>query len=152
MDRSDLLGPRASCPRQNLLLAHGVPDARNFIATLLRSEGYSLTVCEDGSQALSAAMNGDHRLLIAGIVMPRMDGLELVATLRRHRPDLRSILLSHGKGEIDAVYLRCATLLGADAVFGQPLPHLEFLACVKRLLLPEAYLADGNHSSQCDSV
>ena len=50
----------------------------------------------DGEEALelSRRYNGDIHLLLSDVMMPRMDGLELVARLREERPTVPALLVS----------------------------------------------------------
>lgn len=68
-------------------------------------------------------------LAVTDVVMPRLDGLALAATLRTFRPDLRILLMS---GFSDAL---AARPLPPDAAFiATPIDLPEFVASVRRLL------------------
>ena len=48
----------------------------------LRDEGYELTTCHDGTSGLQAALDGTFDLVISDVMMPGMDGRELVTKLK----------------------------------------------------------------------
>jgi CheY-like chemotaxis protein len=55
---------------------------REFMAMLLRHGDHAVLEASDGEQALAVARAGRPDLIIADILMPRMDGLRLVRELR----------------------------------------------------------------------
>jgi signal transduction histidine kinase/DNA-binding response OmpR family regulator len=65
-----------------ILIAEDDPEAREFLMLLLGSSDYDVLVAGDGVEALSLVRREHPDLLIADIVMPRMDGYELVRQLR----------------------------------------------------------------------
>ena len=65
-----------------ILIAEDDPEAREFLMLLLGSSDYDVLVAGDGVEALSLVRREHPDLLIADIVMPRMDGYELVRLLR----------------------------------------------------------------------
>jgi two-component system sensor histidine kinase and response regulator WspE len=63
---------------------------RELERKLLVAGGYEVELAVDGVDGWNAARAGKHSLIITDIDMPRMDGIELVAQLKRD-PRLRSI-------------------------------------------------------------
>ncbi|MGA1984239.1 MAG: response regulator [Acidobacteriaceae bacterium] len=68
-----------------ILIVDDRPENRAFLATLLGRAGYSLLQAADGAEALALARAEQPELLIADILMPTMDGYELVRQLRADR-------------------------------------------------------------------
>lgn len=60
-----------------ILVAEDDSSMRDFIALALEKAGHQITACEDGIQALSRLNKQKFDLLLADIVMPGMDGVEL---------------------------------------------------------------------------
>jgi CheY-like chemotaxis protein len=78
---------------------------RNLVRHLLEREGYHVIVAGDGVEALelSRQHSGTIDLLLTDVVMPRMNGLELVDVVRRERPELRVLVMSgHTSRELRA--------------------------------------------------
>src|SRR3954470_987062 len=92
-----------------VLLACQGPDDRGQLSNLLQAHGCTVTACEDGQYALERLEAAHYDLVVTGITMPRVDGLELVRALKHRHPDLPVIAFSEGAGEMDHVYLRSAT-------------------------------------------
>lgn len=73
-------------------------------------------------------------LVITDIVMPDIDGIEIVTELKAMRPNLPIIAMSGG-GRIGAVnYLELASTLGVDATFEKPLNLSELADKIQELL------------------
>jgi PAS domain S-box-containing protein len=68
-----------------ILVVDDRPVDREFLAMLLRHGGHAVLEAADGEQALQVARSGQPDLVIADILMPRMDGLRLVRELRGDR-------------------------------------------------------------------
>ena len=65
-----------------VLVADDNADMREYLARLLRSAGYRVTTVTDGQAALDAVRSDAPDLVISDVMMPRLDGLGLVAALR----------------------------------------------------------------------
>ncbi len=111
-----------------ILLAEDNADMRHYLCRLL--QGWTVDAVQDGVAALQAALRDPPDLVLSDIMMPRMDGIELVRQLRagentRHLP---VILLSARAGE----EARVAGLeTGADDYLVKPFPARELVARVE---------------------
>lgn len=111
-----------------ILLVDDNTDMRNYLRRIL-SEYYKVDVAIDGETALAAAYNDPPDLILSDVMMPRMDGIEL---LRQLRADLRTreipiLLLSARAGEESAVE---GLESGADDYLVKPFSRRELLARV----------------------
>ena len=110
-----------------VLVADDNADMREYLARLLRSAGYQVTTVTDGQAALDAVRAGAPDLVISDVMMPRLDGLDLVAALRA---DARTaavpvLLLSARAGQEASIEgLRA----GADDYLVKPFSAAELLA------------------------
>ena len=96
--------------------------------------GYEVTLCDDGRAALQQLDVARFDLVITGILMPNMDGLELTRSLRsRHSPPL-ILAVADDSERISQIYLRMATLLGAASTQPYPADPSALLADVRWLL------------------
>jgi CheY-like chemotaxis protein len=90
------------------------------LSQLLEQAGHYVEVALDGQIALGRATSCSFDALIADIVMPNMDGLELIRTLHRQMPDLIMIAVSSSGGEGRGQdYLPAAATFGAAATFSK---------------------------------
>jgi two-component system, cell cycle sensor histidine kinase and response regulator CckA len=79
-----------------ILIAEDEVTVRNFIRFVLEAEGHEVLAAADGAEALelSRQYHGTIDLLITDVIMPRLDGLSLIAQICAERPDLRILVIS----------------------------------------------------------
>src|ERR1700724_1667147 len=77
-----------------LLVVDDEPRIRDFIARALSAAGYAIDFASSGSTGLRKAIAGDSEAVILGVVMPDMDGGEILSLLRRERPEQGVLVLS----------------------------------------------------------
>lgn len=79
-----------------ILLAEDDPSMRQFLTLALQKAGYKVVACEDGLQALKEIeeRGKDFDLLLADIVMPGMDGIELSRKASEKCPDLKVMFIT----------------------------------------------------------
>jgi len=122
--------PAARAVPARVLVADDNADMREYLARLLRTAGYHVTMVTDGQAALAAVRVGLPDLVISDVMMPRLDGLGLVAAVRA---DARTagvpvLLLSARAGQEASVEgLRA----GADDYLVKPFSAVELLARVR---------------------
>jgi CheY-like chemotaxis protein len=102
--------------RPKVLLAFSGPVQRGDLAAALASRGFEVQSCATGTAALSYLRANHYDAVVAGIVMPQVDGLELLRELRHRRDAVPVIAVTDRDEHIDHVYQRCAKLAGAVAV------------------------------------
>jgi len=125
---SDRAGPAADRAKARVLLADDNADMRDYIRGMLAS-AYVIEAVADGEQALAAARRHPPDLVLSDIMMPRVDGLALLKTLRAD-PELRDIpviLLSARAGEEPRV---AGLEAGADDYLIKPFSARELQARV----------------------
>ncbi len=66
----------------------------DLLADLLEEEGYRVDRAYDGIDALEAIDRGAPDLVVADVMMPRLDGLKLAARLRERRTPIPVVLMS----------------------------------------------------------
>jgi len=78
-----------------ILVTDDEPGVRSFIAECL--EAHEVSTAEDGEQALRLLRQEAFHLLISDVKMPKVDGLELLQTIKSEQPELEVLMLSaHG--------------------------------------------------------
>ena len=122
--------PSAAAPEApRVLLADDNSDMRDYLHRLLRP-GYQVTMVTDGQAALESARSRPPDLLISDVMMPRLDGLELVTALRAdpRTADVPVLLLSARAGQESAIE---GLEAGADDYLVKPFSAAELLARVR---------------------
>jgi DNA-binding response OmpR family regulator len=99
-----------------------------FVARALRAEGWSVGVAESGGQGLGMALASPYDMVVLDLLLPGMDGLDLLRELRARKPDLPVLILS-ARSDLDTK-LR-GFQLGADDYLVKPFSLSELLARVR---------------------
>ncbi|MBO5123484.1 MAG: response regulator transcription factor [Oscillospiraceae bacterium] len=98
---------------------------------LLHRSGYSADVCHDGAEGLDNALSGIYDLLVLDVMLPKMDGLTLLRTLRAQGSTVPVLMLT-AKSELQDRVTGLDS--GADYYLTKPFEAEELLACVRSLL------------------
>jgi two-component system alkaline phosphatase synthesis response regulator PhoP len=114
-----------------LLVVEDDPAIRRGLADALRFHSYDVREAADGKAGLSAALTDGVDLVLLDILMPKMDGLTVLAELRKARPALPVIVLTARGQEEDRVR---GLKLGADDYVVKPFGVSELLARVEAVL------------------
>ena len=78
-----------------ILIAEDDTSMRNFLQLALSKAGHEVTACENGLEALAVLEdNKDHNILLADIVMPGIDGIELSQRATDLCPDLKVMYIT----------------------------------------------------------
>ena len=104
------------------------------IELALRRSGFGVDCAADGIEGIETYRHVMPDLVITDIVMPRRDGIGLIAELRRTDPKTPIIALSGGSilGRIQL--LDQAARLGANATMSKPVALADLIAAVRRCL------------------
>ena len=101
---------------------------RDYLRVALESEAYEVLTAADGKQALGYLNGHPVDAIVTDLFMPEMDGIEVIAAVRRQYPDVRVIAIS-GRPGVD--YLRIARELGVMHTLRKPFEIGELLAALK---------------------
>ena len=113
-----------------LLLAEDTRDMNRALTAVLTHEKYAVDSVFDGQAALDHILNDSYDGIILDIMMPKMDGLEVLRNLRKHGI-VTPVLLLTAKAEVDD---RVNGLdAGADDYLTKPFAMKELLARVRSM-------------------
>ena len=118
-------------PGEHILIVDDEPAIQKALRDVLEDEGYRVRAVGSGADALKAVTDEAPDLVFLDIWMPRMDGLEALAELRRLRPEAPVVMIS-GHGTIETAVK--ATRLGAYDFIEKPLSLEKTLLTVTRAL------------------
>jgi two-component system chemotaxis response regulator CheY len=114
-----------------ILLIDDDERVRTTLLRMLESLGHEATAVESGSRGLELFDQGGFDLVITDIVMPDMEGLEVIMELRRRDPVTRIIAISGGTPHMPSgTCLQPAALLGAESVLQKPFGLKELCSAV----------------------
>ena len=118
----------------NVLVVDDEPDKRQLLAFALQMEGYEVHTAEDGAKGLAAVEALQPDLIITDVMMPRMDGYEMVRRVRSNPQTkfIPVIIQSAARGE--AHDIRRGSEVGALGYITDP-TDLDLLRSRARTLL-----------------
>ncbi|ACL02015.1 response regulator [Desulfatibacillum aliphaticivorans] len=106
----------------------------SMLRRLFQRRGYDVDEAINGKQALQVMDQNLPDLVITDIIMPEMEGAELIMEIRKRAPGVKIIAISGGGRIQPADYLDLAEKLGAECSFAKPVKQSDMLAAVERLL------------------
>ncbi|MBI5071216.1 MAG: sigma-54-dependent Fis family transcriptional regulator [Deltaproteobacteria bacterium] len=81
----------------HVLIVDDELNIRRVLAAMLKREGYEVTTASDGEQALAVLQRSPVEVVVTDLVMPRMNGLELLQRVAVQFPDVPVIMITaHG--------------------------------------------------------
>jgi len=117
-----------------ILIVDDDPMVRYTIQRVLSSHGFDCHAVDNGREALRYLLNNVVELIITDIIMPDVEGIELIIAVKESCPQLPVIAISGG-GRVGAPeYLNMASQLGASRSLRKPFDNEELIAAVRELL------------------
>lgn len=136
--------------RRRILVVDDEPQIRDMITRALEAVGYEIDTAADGAAGLRLALAGDYHLVILDLVMPVANGRQVLARIRRERPDQPVLVLSCLSDVMTKVLCLDA---GAQDYLTKPFSLDELLARVRVQLRADHAEHDGtDHSAAGDVI
>lgn len=110
---------------------------RGDVIAVLARAGFEVLGASNGREALDLCLRAPPDLVITDLVMPEMDGIELIRTLRKTLPWLPVIAVSGGlstSARSARPILNAAKALGAAAVLPKPFRAHDLCRAIERVL------------------
>lgn len=116
-----------------VLLVEDEPTLSRVLTRILTDDGFDVTMCDNGLDALSFVECGERRIdvVVSDVGLPGLRGDKLAAKLRRVRPALPVVLMT-GYSEVVAPGSDAA--LGVVAVLQKPVTIEDLLSAVRAAL------------------
>jgi len=115
----------------SILVVEDERDLRQGLRHNLELDGYQVDVAATGTEGLRKALSGSHGLIILDLMLPELDGLDVLRELRNHRIATPVIILSAKGRDQDKV---SGLELGADDYVSKPFGLAELMARVRAVL------------------
>lgn len=126
-----------------ILIAEDEPALRNLVKTCLVKEGYSVIEAKDGQEALDLFYSENVSLVILDIMMPQLDGFEVLKTIRIEST-VPVLMLTARNTEYDELH---GLKLGADDYITKPFSPAVLVSRVKAVLKRSGMFADNDISA-----
>jgi len=114
-----------------ILLVEDDPSIIIGLRMNLEREGYQVDLAEDGAEGLRLARDSTFDLILLDIMLPKLNGYEILAALKGRPSKPPVILLSARSAEMDKVM---GLDLGADDYITKPFSVAELLARIRAAL------------------
>ncbi|MDB5423195.1 MAG: Response regulator receiver protein [Phenylobacterium sp.] len=129
--------PRETRTASKVLVIDDDPSIRDLIALSLTGQGFSVSTAEDGRVGLQVFAKERPDLVITDILMPDVEGIEIILALKANARPPKVIAISGGGRLVGRDFLTWASRLGADEVLPKPFRMSLLVARVQALLGPE---------------
>ena len=126
-----MAGPRSLRSMKRLLLIEDEPGLVLTLSDRLLSEGYSVDTSPDGESGLERAAAEAFDLVILDVMLPRLNGFDVLRELRRRGVETPVIMLTARGQVVDKVV---GLKLGADDYVTKPFEMVELLARIEAKL------------------
>ncbi len=119
-----------------VLVVDDDPEILSTLVAIARRFGHQTAAASDGLSALSRLRSEDFELVLLDVVLPEMDGLEVLRSVRKLRPELKILAMSAGGAFEGIDYLRLARDLGADYTLKKPFAARDLAQALEQLGFP----------------
>src|SRR5438128_8850850 len=118
-------------PGPHVVVVEDEPAIRRGVVDALQATGYRVTEAADGAKGLEEAVRLGVDLVLLDLQLPKRDGLEVLAEIKKIRPTLPVIILTARGTEDDRIR---GLKMGADDYVVKPFSARELLARVEAVL------------------
>lgn len=141
--------PDAPNTNQLVLVVDDEASIRRSLEGVLKDEGFSVVLAEDGESAIRLLMNTRPALVLLDIWMPGMDGLETLRKIKEVHADLPVVMIS-GHATISTAV--AATRAGAVDFLEKPLDLSGTIQLVRRVLSNQSEGGSANNEPRWETI
>jgi len=110
---------------------------RSYLTKMLTKKGYFVEAHSDGINALDGINCLSPDIVITDIIMPDIDGLEVIRRIKEKFPEIKIIAISGGDSIEPDFYLSIASKLKVDYILKKPFKKADLLDKIGTLLETE---------------
>ncbi len=119
------------CRVEQILIIDDDRELCELVAELLSEEGFRVEVSNKSAQGLERALSGEHSLVVLDVMMPGMNGFEVLRRLRAEGSDVHVMMLTARGDDVDRIV---GLEVGADDYLPKPFNPRELLARIQAIL------------------
>lgn len=134
---------------KRLLLVEDEPGLVLTLRDRLTREGYAIETCNDGESGLERAAREPFDLVLLDVMLPRLNGFDVLRELRKRGVDIPVIMLTAKGQVVDKVV---GLKLGADDYVTKPFEMVELLARIEAKLRRTATVLHPSEGYHFDDV
>ncbi len=114
----------------NILIVDDDPNMLKLVSRVLKLEGFDVSTAADGSSALGLVEHGEPALVLLDIMMPGLDGFQVIDLIRKHS-SVPIIMLT---ARNDVALIQRALVIGADDYIKKPFSTRVLIARIRAKL------------------
>jgi DNA-binding response OmpR family regulator len=115
---------------QRVLVVDDDVELCELLAQYLKAEGFDLEAVANGEQGVGRALSGDHALVVLDVMLPAMQGFEVLRQIRAQSP-IPVLMLTARGDDLDRIL---GLELGADDYLPKPFNPRELAARIRAIL------------------
>jgi CheY-like chemotaxis protein len=129
---------------QNILIIDDEPDVRDAVKRVLDRAGYSVRTAATAMDALAELERVPADVVITDIIMPKINGVQVIESIRKAFPSVRIVAISGGgnfgitayqpTAITTTAYLASAEKAGAHMVLTKPFEAVDLIQAIETLL------------------
>ena len=131
-----------------ILLVEDEKELARALAKMLTKEDYDVDCVYDGADGLNFASTGMYDLILLDVIMPKMNGFEVLSEIRRKKIDTPVIMLTALADENDKIQ---GLDKGADDYVSKPFSFNELSARIRAVLRRRGKLVSDNKLEYADA-
>jgi len=120
---------------KKILVAEDDRNLSRSMDTWLTLEGFEVVTVYNGAEALHKLLHHRYDLLITDIVMPQLNGVELISQIRRLNPTLPIMVVS---GKLNGEVVTELRELNVSHILSKPIKPAEFRKMIDQVFLDES--------------
>ncbi|MCB0380753.1 MAG: response regulator transcription factor [Flavobacteriales bacterium] len=128
----------------HVLLAEDDNNLGFVVQDNLKSNGFDVTLCLNGEEALKAFANGHFDICLLDVMMPKKDGFAVAETIRELNKDIPIVFLTAKTMQLDKVK---GFTLGADDYITKPFDFQELMLRINAILKRSQLLVEKEEES-----
>lgn len=121
---------------RTVLVIDDEPGIARMIKLMLDDAGFRVVAASDGRVGIAKLDKERVDLIITDIIMPEVEGIELIRHAKAAHPSVPILAISGGGRAHNLDFLRFARSLGADATLPKPFRREDLLAAIAKILPP----------------
>ncbi|MBN2340682.1 MAG: response regulator [Deltaproteobacteria bacterium] len=119
---------------KKVLVIDDDPFIRDVLKQTLERNSFAVTLADDGEEGLQKFATDSFDLVITDLIMPKKEGVETIAELKKIAPEVKIIAISGGYRLPAENYLKIASTLGVNGTLIKPFEKSELIAAVNKVL------------------